>query len=266
MDITNTAHFIMQSKGGAGKSVVGSILAQYLKEFDKDVILIDTDPSNKTLGSFEGLDVEKIEVLNKHKLIDQSKFDGFMNKFIESDKSMLVDTGSGDFLAINSYMIQNEIPSIFEELGKKLIIHVPINFGQAKAETVKCLVGLASNHPNTSIVIWENEFFGENSEDLANAPIMDKYSNIAGIIKIRKMTADTEEKDFSQMLNSGLTFEEVAESKDFGFIEKTRIKRIKKEVWEQLDVLFDVLSVTEQASEAEQKPEVKKPDASKKAK
>ena len=254
MDISNTAHFVMQSKGGAGKSVVSAMLSQYLKDFNEDLILIDTDPSNKTLGSFEGLNVKKIEVLNKHKLIDQSKFDGFMNEFIESESPMLVDTGSGDFLAINSYMIQNEIPSIFEEMGKKIIIHVPINFGQAKTETMKCLVGLAGNHSNTSIVIWENEFFGENPDDLTDAPVMKKFTNIAGIIKIRKMTTDTEEKDFSKMLNLGLTFEEVASSKEFGFIEKTRIKRIKNEVWEQLDTLFDVIS----ANTAPEEPKLAK--------
>lgn len=260
MNISNTAHFVMQSKGGAGKSVVSAMLSQYLKDFNKDLILIDTDPSNKTLGSFEGLNVEKVEVLNKHKLIDQSKFDGFMNNFIENDKPMLVDTGSGDFLAINSYMIQNEIPSIFEELGKKIIIHVPINFGQARSETMKCLVGLARNHSSTSIVIWENEFFGENPEDLSEAPVMNKLSNIAGIVKIRKMTTDTEEKDFSKMLNLGLTFEEVAISKEFGFIEKTRIKRIQKEIWEQLDTIFDVIAVNQQAIET------KNPEVTKKAK
>ena len=57
MNIENTAHFVMQSKGGAGKSVVSVMLAQYLKAFNKDLILIDTDPSNKTLGEYKQLDV-----------------------------------------------------------------------------------------------------------------------------------------------------------------------------------------------------------------
>ena len=122
MNIENTAHFVMQSKGGAGKSVCSSLLAQYLLEKDRGLILIDTDPSNKTLGSYEGLDVQKIEVLNKDKLVDQSKFDGFINEFMATNKPMMVDTGSGDFLAINGYMLQNEIPAVFSEFGKELII------------------------------------------------------------------------------------------------------------------------------------------------
>lgn len=59
MNLKKTAHFVMQSKGGAGKSVVSAMLAQYLLEKQKDLILVDTDPSNKTLGSYQGLGVKK---------------------------------------------------------------------------------------------------------------------------------------------------------------------------------------------------------------
>ena len=82
MNIQNTAHFVMQSKGGAGKSVVSSLLAQYLLEKNPNLMLIDTDPSNKTLSSYQALNVQRIELLNKNKLIDQSKFNGFMNEFL----------------------------------------------------------------------------------------------------------------------------------------------------------------------------------------
>ena len=244
MNLQNTAHFVMQSKGGAGKSVVSALLSQYLLEHDKDLILIDTDPSNKTLGSYKGLNVQKIEVLNKNKLVDQSKFDGFMNDFLASEHPMLVDTGSGDFLAINNYMLNNEIPTIFKETNKQLYIHVPVNFGQSQKETLKCLYDIASNHQNVIVVIWENEFFGENMDD-ALSPILKKTTNVAGVIKIREMNADTERADFSRMLQQSLTFGEVREKTDdpnFGFIQKTRLERIRKEIWGQLDDLFDSLA------------------------
>ncbi len=242
MNIQNTAHFVMQSKGGAGKSVVSAILSQYLLEQDKDLILIDTDPSNKTLGNYAGLPVQKIEVLNSKKLVDQSKFDGFVGEFAEQSKPMLVDTGSGDFLAINAYMNDNAIPELFTELGKELIIHVPINFGQAKAETLKCLIALLGNHPNTPVVIWQNEFFGD-IEETQISSLIKKYKNVVGSIKIRSMNVDTEQKDFSNMLEQSLTFSEVEESTDkdkFGFMQKVRLRKIKKELWEQLDNLFNL--------------------------
>lgn len=240
MVLKHTAHFVMQSKGGAGKSVVSALLAQYLLEHEEDLILVDTDPSNKTLGSYQGLNVQKIEVLNKNKLVDQSKFDTFMNEFLASDKPMLVDTGSGDFLAINSYIFKNEIPTIFRDSGKQMFIHVPVNFGQSKDETLKCLHDITINHQNIYVVIWENEFFGENNDD-ALAPFLKKLENIAGVVKIREMNPDTEEQDFSRMLQQSLTFDEVRAKTDdpkFGFIQKTRLERIRKEIWAQLDNLF----------------------------
>ena len=66
---------------------------------------------------------------------------------------MIVDTGSGDFLAINNYIFMNEIPLLFQENGKNMVIHTPINFGQSKEETLKCLMQLSLNHQDTPIII-----------------------------------------------------------------------------------------------------------------
>lgn len=241
MNIQNTAHFVMQSKGGAGKSVVSALLAQYLLEKNSNLMLIDTDPSNKTLSGYQALNVQRIELLNKNKLIDQSKFNGFMNEFLLNDNAMIVDTGSGDFLAINNYMITNEIPLIFKENEKSMFIHVPINFGQSKEETLKCLMSLSVNHQDTPIIIWENEYFGENEEDIMSMPMIKKAKNIIASVKIHKMNTDTEEKYFCTMLKYGLTFAEVAMSEDvenFGLIQKASIKRTKNKIWQQLDKIF----------------------------
>jgi hypothetical protein len=242
MDLNNTAHFVMQSKGGAGKSVCSTILAQYLKDKTAgEVSFIDTDPSNKTLGSYQALNVQMIDVIGVDKVVDQSKFDGFINDFIESNKGMLVDTGSGDFLAINNYIYNNNIPEIFNEMGKKLIIHCPINYGQASLETIKCLTMLLENYPNVSIIVWANEFFGRGEKDLADTKLVKSNKNIIGVVTIAKKNVDTDEKDFSKMLDHFMTFDEVKSTEDkslFGFIQKTRIERTRKELYEQLDNIF----------------------------
>lgn len=252
MNIENTAHFMLQSKGGAGKSVCSVILAQYLLEKNKNLILIDTDPSNNTLSSYKALPVSVIKVLNKSKIVDKSNFDGFIEDFLNSSEPMLVDTGSSDYLPINSHLIQNEIPEIFEEEGKQLLIHCPINFGKAKDETIHCLVNLLTNYPNTPVVIWENEFFGSNDENLANTALFKKYKNIIGVIKVAEMDADTTKIDFSNMLEASLTFNEVESTEDnrFSFLKKSRLRRIKKGLFEQLDDLFDTIDVDTHANDA----------------
>lgn len=243
MELNKTAHFIMQSKGGAGKSVCSTILAQYLNDkTEGNLSLVDTDPSNKTLGSYTGLNVQMVDVIGKDKVVDQSKFDSFMNDFIENDKAMLVDTGSGDFLAINNYIHDNGIPDLFNDLDKNLVIHCPINYGQASLETIKCLSKLTENYPDVSIIVWENEYFGRSDKEFVETKVFKNNKNIIGVVKIAKKNADTDEKDFSKMLENAMTFQEVKETEDknlFGFIQKTRIGRIQKELYEQLDAIFD---------------------------
>ena len=108
MELNKTAHFIMQSKGGAGKSVCSAILAQYLNEkTEGNLSLIDTDPSNKTLGSYQGLNVQMVDVIGSNKLVDQSKFDNFINDFIENAKS--------ETEIKNNREIWHHYPEIFNE-------------------------------------------------------------------------------------------------------------------------------------------------------
>lgn len=242
MQLNNSIHFVMQSKGGAGKSVTSVLLAQYLMDKFGDVFLIDTDPSNKTLASFKDLPVQAIDVLGKGKIVDQSKFDSFVEQFLENDKPMLVDTGSGDFLAINAYIRDNSVLEIFDEAEKSCFIHCPINYGQSTDETLKCLSSLAEAYPNAPIVIWENEFFGEATTDIKETKLYKKYENIVAVIKIKKGNSDTDEKDFSRVLKNSMTFEEVrlCEDKDkFTFMQKSRIMRIKNDIFSQLDTIFD---------------------------
>lgn len=120
----------MQSKG-AGKSVCAILLSQYFVErLDGKVHLVDTDPNNKTLGAFKALNVDKLEIIKNvglEKEIDSSMFDQFISTFVESDMPMVVDTGSGEYLAITSYLISNDMLNQLSDLDKEVYIHCPIN-------------------------------------------------------------------------------------------------------------------------------------------
>ena len=99
--LDNSIHFVMQSKGGVGKSVVSALLSQYLLKNCDDVYLVDIDPSNKTLASYKNLDVHQVDIMKAdEEMVDQSKFDSFLQKFLESNSVCLVDTGSGEFFTI----------------------------------------------------------------------------------------------------------------------------------------------------------------------
>ncbi|MGP9545697.1 hypothetical protein ACT3QR_11925 [Psychrobacter sp. AOP7-B1-25] len=97
MSINTTAHFVMQSKGGTGKSLCSMLLAQYLNEKNNTLKIISTGPFHYTLDKYKALDVEKIKSLNKEGKLNQAALDKLINKFLSNKKSMLVDTSSVDF-------------------------------------------------------------------------------------------------------------------------------------------------------------------------
>jgi P-type conjugative transfer protein TrbG len=58
---TGAIHLTLQGKGGVGKSLVASVLAQYLKEQGKDVRCIDTDPVNRTFAQYSALGADRLK-------------------------------------------------------------------------------------------------------------------------------------------------------------------------------------------------------------
>jgi len=58
-------HLSLQSKGGVGKSLAASILAQYFAARGHKVRCVDTDPVNKTLSQYGGLQVEPLKLLRE---------------------------------------------------------------------------------------------------------------------------------------------------------------------------------------------------------
>jgi len=59
-----TVHLSLQGKGGVGKSLVASLLAQYFKHRKGvPVRCIDADPVNQTLAQYKELDAERLNLL-----------------------------------------------------------------------------------------------------------------------------------------------------------------------------------------------------------
>ncbi|WP_308620459.1 P-loop NTPase [uncultured Desulfovibrio sp.] len=69
-----TIHFILQGKGGVGKSMIAVMLCQTLRHFGKEVIAFDTDPVNATLAGFKEFNVTSLDVMQDGN-INPRKFD-----------------------------------------------------------------------------------------------------------------------------------------------------------------------------------------------
>ncbi|QIT20013.1 hypothetical protein [Acinetobacter pittii] len=241
--LDNTVHFVMQSKGGAGKSIASYLLAQHLKEQTQgDYLAFDTDPNNKTLTSYKSLNVTPINLINERtEMIDQSKFDILIEKIMSQESPSVIDTGSGEFINIVNYINTSSILEILEEAGKTVYIHVIVNFGQSMKDTLISFITLLQNFPNAKYVIWKNEYYGYSETPLEEVKLIkDNANSIHGFVTLEKLNADTHEKDFLSMIKQGLTFDDVIlDGKgDFGIINKSRLKKLKAVYLDQLSKLF----------------------------
>jgi len=233
------AHFILQGKGGVGKSMIASLLFQYLQSIDVEVLGIDTDPNNSTFKNYESLDVAQLDLLEKDH-INTANFDNLIESITETTADYVIDNGANTFLPFFNYINENNIFNILQnELGIDVYIHTVITSGQAKLETLKGVekIVLTPSVPKKSIFIWENEYFGQidSEKDLKDYKIMSDFeSTIVAGITIPEKNRDTFGKDISQMLDQHKTFTEVQHSTRFKFMSKRRIQYFQEDMYSSI--------------------------------
>ena len=56
-------HLIMQGKGGVGKTLASTLLAQYFLAHEKKIACFDTDPVNTSFAGYRSLNVKVLELM-----------------------------------------------------------------------------------------------------------------------------------------------------------------------------------------------------------
>lgn len=236
-------HLIVQGKGGVGKSLSASIVAQYLKSNagKETVHCFDTDPVNQTFSRFSALKPDVVNILTADNTIDTRKFDDLMEKMLNEDGLSVVDNGAATFVPLMSYMAENHVDELFKENHVRLILHVPVMGGQALED---CAFGLAQTAAaiDAEIVVWLNEFNGSialpDGKGFTDFPVYQKYKEkIIGIVDIARRNPDTYGKDIQAMTSANLTFEEVEKSPEFGIMPRQRLRNVKRDLYAQMEVL-----------------------------
>ena len=86
---TGAIHLTLQGKGGVGKSLVASVLAQYLRGKGKEVRCIDTDPVNRTFAQYSALGADRLNLRDEHNRIEQRAFDSLIERFLTEDAALV---------------------------------------------------------------------------------------------------------------------------------------------------------------------------------
>ena len=248
-----TIHFILQGKGGVGKSLVSYLLMQYFMDKGQNVIAVDTDPVNASFTSYKRFEVHRIELLDEYQNFNSIKFDELVELILNNpDKNFVIDNGATSFLPLSAYLNENSVIELLKSKGFKVIIHTIITGGSANKDTLQGFYMLGLNM-NTKIAVWLNEYFGKvetidmqnNSKSFEETKAYKEYSDkVLGIFNIKKMSP-LFEQDFRAILERHLTFSEALESEDFSFMSKNRISILKEKIYTEFINLENALAMSE---------------------
>lgn len=228
-------HIVLQSKGGVGKSVIATMLAQYFISKDVKVLCIDVDPMNDSFHQYSKLNVRYIQLMEKSGddyVINPRKFDSLIELIDSSKYDAILDSGASSFIEFTNYLATNDVESVFEEINVTPVIHCVIAGGDSFADTLKCFTGLARQFTkNTQFVLWLNQYFASmDIEKIENSEIIKSLGNrLLGIIKPPIFKEETFGVDFQIALKNKQLLDELINSKDTPIMVKSRLKKIKNQ-------------------------------------
>src|SRR5580658_3014731 len=236
---TPTVHLSLQGKGGVGKSLIASFLAQYYKSHG-GAICVDTDPVNQTFSQYAALGAQHLQLMEGNQ-IDRRRFDALVDDIVATDESFIVDNGASTFIPLWHYMVENAVTSVLRGANRRLVIHTVITGGQALADTLSGFKSLAESCEPRSIVVWINEYFGPVERDGKKfnqmAAFLEHQDKVAGTVHIPRFSPDTFGRDLEEMIARKLTFGEIAWATGFTLMSKQRLRMIQRELFEQLELL-----------------------------
>jgi len=233
----HTVHFVLMGKGGVGKSMVASMLAQYLSTLNRNLLCADTDPTNKTFANYKALDVQHYNISDEKLKVDTRKFDALINRIAEHAGDCVVDTGASSFLPLMHYLHENKMFELLESTGRRVVVHTPLVGGQAMDETIRGLQKILEFF-SVPVLIWVNEYFGLVQKDGVSfketSLYKDAKARLFGVAYFEELTADTSGQDVGDMTRQYLTFDEALSSPQFFFANRHRLMNVRKAIYDQL--------------------------------
>jgi hypothetical protein len=233
----NTIHLILQGKGGVGKSLVASLLMQYLREKELAILGIDTDPVNSTLAGYKGMPVKLLELLDGGD-IDPRRFDLLVETVMALDNHhVIVDNGASSFIPLCSYLAGSGAIDLLEQHGHTVYLHTVITGGQAMSDTANGLASLCRNF-ETPIIVWLNSYAGEIAMQAQQFEDFSVYQGniqrIKAVIKIPLFNRDTFGRDLEELFSRRETFKAAIDS-SLPIMTRQRLTMFWRAMMEELD-------------------------------
>jgi hypothetical protein len=211
----HTIHFVMMGKGGVGKSMIASLLAQCLVLKHRNLYCADTDPTNMTFSHYKALNVQHFNISDDQLKVDTRKFDALINH-------------------------ENGMLDLLESTGRRVVLHTPLVGGQAIDETIRGLQTILEFF-SAPVVVWVNEYFGKVQKDGVSLKETSLYKDaqkrFLGVVFLQELNPDTSGHDVGNMTKKYLTFDEVLSSPDTDLATRHRLGIVRKNIFEQLNAM-----------------------------
>lgn len=231
-------HFILQKKGGIGKTFVAFLLAQYLMEKYGDCHSFDTDPLNKTSGliSIDALNVRELKVLDFEGNLDKQQFDTLVEYILSlgSDDHVVVDNGASTFTPMTSYLRENNVPQLLQKSGHNVYAHCILGAGKELQDTTTGVVELSEIF--NTIVLWINPFWGKvevngigfTETNFFNTHI-DKFHGVIHLPQYNSLL----KTDMMLLLGQAITFQQLSNGEGEGEVGRLMPKMRLERFWSE---------------------------------
>lgn len=239
-------HIVLQSKGGVGKSFVALHLAQYFADQGLPTAVFDSDPATPTLSGYAALQPRYFNFMSDDDDLDVRQFDVLSTAILDASKAIVVlDTGSSNYIPMVSYLKTNRTLRTFSEMGRPVILHSVLVGGASARDTFACLLNIVEDLAADGYVAWLNSLFGPVviedkpiEEFGAFGRVRDK---LTGIVRIRERSGGSnvlQQRAFREMTRRCLTYKETLATPEISLWDKQRLWEARREVNDQLTILF----------------------------
>lgn len=232
-------HMVLQGKGGVGKSMIAATIAQYKAASGHTPLCIDTDPVNATFEGYKALNVRRLNILEGDE-INTRNFDALVELIASTKDDVIIDNGASSFVPLSHYLISNEVPAVLKDMGHELVVHTVITGGQALLDTVNGFAQLASQFPAECLfAVWLNPYWGPIEHEGKGFEQMKAYTankgRVSAIIRVPQLKEETYGRDFAEMLQARLTFDEALAMDSLTIMSRQRLKIVKTQLFGQIE-------------------------------
>ncbi len=231
-------HLVMQGKGGVGKSLLASYLAQYIKEKKGECLVFDTDPLNSTLSRTKSLEARIVRILDDdHVTILKTAFDQMIETCVDMDTNAVIDVGASSFIPLLEYCEANDVYDLWHEREHRCILHTIIT-GKDFVHTCDqfgVVMEKTGRLSSVSSIVWLNAFAGpveKGGRGFEDTLVYEENkAHIRAIIAMPVFTDEMKRYDFLAMMDAGKTFDEMIGDPSVPLMSRQRLRKMKQQVF-----------------------------------